>query len=66
MPESALIRFRICVNKPWGLEYALTYMNMSNCDRILNIPEPVKIHLHVGKYVSICLMLCIWLNMTET
>ena len=44
-------------NKPWGLEYALTYMNMSNCAMILKIPEPAEIYSHVYKNLSICLML---------
>ena len=40
-----------------GSEYALTYMNMSNCARILNMPESAEIYLNVGKYPSICLTL---------
>ena len=40
-----------------GSEYALIYMNMSNCARTLNMPESAKIYPNVGKYASICLML---------
>ena len=38
-----------------GSEYALIYMNMSNCVRILTMPESAKIYPNVGKYNSICL-----------
>ena len=40
-----------------GSEYALIYMNMSNCARILSMPESAQICPNVGKYVSICLTL---------
>ena len=40
-----------------GSEYALIYMNMSNGERILNIPESAKIYQNVEKYASICLTL---------
>ena len=48
-----------------GSDYALTYMNMSHCARTLNMVESVKIYRNIGKYVSICLILCIWLNIPE-
>ena len=31
-------------------DYALIYMNMSNCARILNVSESAEIYLNVGKY----------------
>ena len=37
-----------------GSEYALIYINMSKCVKILNIPKSTKIYPNVGKYVSIC------------
>ena len=40
-----------------GSEYALIYMNMSNCARILNMPESAKIYPNVGKYALTCLTL---------
>ena len=40
-----------------GSEYALTYMNMSNWAKILNMSESAEIYANVGKCVSICLML---------
>ena len=40
-----------------GSEYALIYMNMSNCAMILNIPQSDEIYLNVGKYASVCLTL---------
>ena len=40
-----------------GSECALTYMNMSNCARILDMPEPAEIYRNVGEYASICLTL---------
>ena len=40
-----------------GSEYALIYMNMSKCARILNMPESAEIYLNVGKCVTICLTL---------
>ena len=40
-----------------GSEYVLIYMNMSNCARILNMPESAEIYPNVGKYASICLRL---------
>ena len=43
-----------------GSEYVFIYMNMSNCARILNMPESAEIYPNVGKYASI------WLNMPET
>ena len=46
-----------------GSEYNLIYMNMSNCARILNMPESTEIYPNVGKYASICLRR---LNMPET
>ena len=33
------------------------------CARILNMPESSEIYPNAGRYVSICLMLWIWLNM---
>ena len=41
----------------YGFEYALIYLNMSNCVRILNLPESAKIYQNVGKYDSIYLTL---------
>ena len=38
-----------------GSEYALIHINISNCARILNIPESAKIYPNVGKYTSISL-----------
>ena len=38
-------------------EYSLIYMNMSNCARIINMPESAKIYPTVGKYASMCLTL---------
>ena len=40
-----------------GSEYALIYMNMSNCARILNMPESAKLYPNMDKYASICLTL---------
>ena len=34
-----------------GSEYALIYMNMSNCARILKMPESAEIYPNMGKYV---------------
>ena len=48
-----------------GSEYAWICVNMSNCDKILNIPESAKIYTNVGKYASIYLTLQIWLNMSD-
>ena len=47
-------------------EYALIYMNMSYCGRILSMPGSFKIYSNVGKYTPICLTLRIWLNVAET
>ena len=47
-------------------EYALIYMNMSNCARTLNMPESAKTYTNVGKYASVCLKLWIYFNMPET
>ena len=33
-----------------GLEYALTYMNMSTCARVLNMSKSAEIYPNVGKY----------------
>ena len=49
-----------------GSEYALTYMNMSNFARTLNMFESAKIYPNIDKYISICLTLYMWLNMPET
>ena len=49
-----------------GSEYALVYINMSNCARILSMPESAEIYPNMGKYTSICLTLRIWLNVPET
>ena len=38
-------------------EYVLIYMNISNCARILNMPESAEIYPNVGKYASSCLAL---------
>ena len=38
-------------------EYALKYMNISNCVRILNMPESAEIYPNVRKYASVCLTL---------
>ena len=35
-----------------GSEYPLIYMNMSNCARILNMPESAEIYRNMGKYAS--------------
>ena len=48
-----------------GSEYVLIYMNMSNCARMLHMPESAEIHPNVGKCTSICLTLWMWLNMTK-
>ena len=48
-----------------GSEYAIIYMNMSNCFSILNIPKSVGIYLNVGKFDPVCLTLRIWLYMSE-
>ena len=45
------------INTPTGSEYALMYMSMSNCARILNMPESAKIYPNVGKYALTCLTL---------
>ena len=37
-----------------GSEYDLISMNISNCTKILNMPESAKIYPTVGKYNSIC------------
>ena len=42
-------------------EYATIHMNMSNCARILNIPESAEIYRNLGKYTLICL----FTNMAE-
>ena len=49
------------INTPTGSEYALMYMSMSNCARILNLPESAKIYPNVGKYTSFCLTLYDWI-----
>ena len=41
--------------KATGSEYALININMSNCARILNMPESAEIYPNVGKYASICM-----------
>ena len=46
MPEQAM-----------GSEYAIIYMNMSNCATILNMPESAEIYPNVGKHISVCLTL---------
>ena len=51
--------------KAVGSEYALIYMNMSNCANILNIAESAEVYPNVDKYASICLTLWIWLYMPE-
>ena len=43
--------------KAVGSEYALIYMNMSNCANILNIAESAEVYPNVDKYASICLTL---------
>ena len=40
-----------------GSEYALIYMNMSQCAKILDMPKSTEIYPNVGKYGSICLKL---------
>ena len=40
-----------------GSEYAIIYMNKSNCVSILNIPKSVKIYPNVGQFDPICLTL---------
>ena len=35
-----------------GSEYALIYMNMSNCVRILNMSESAEIYPNVGKCLN--------------
>ena len=47
-------------------EYALIYMNLSECARILILPEFVNMYLNMGKKTSKCLKLLILLNMSET
>ena len=37
-----------------GSEYALIYINLSNCAQILKIPESAEICPNMGKYASIC------------
>ena len=49
-----------------GSEYALIYMNMSNCVKTLNMPESAKTYPNVDKYASVCLKLWIYFNMPET
>ena len=49
-----------------GSEYALIYMNMSNCAKILNMIESAEIYVNVGKYVLLYLTLWILLHMPET
>ena len=59
LPKTDLI-LSMFLNMPeetMGSEYALIYMNMSNCARILNMPESAEIYPNVGKYASICLRL---------
>ena len=36
-------------------KYALIYMNMSSCARILNMPESAEIYSNMDKYASKCL-----------
>ena len=47
-------------------EYALIYMNISDCARILNMHESAKIYPNGCKYASVCLKLVMWLSMPET
>ena len=53
-----------------GSEYAVIYLNMSNCARILNIPESAEIYPNMGsrnipKYGQICLNMSNVVNMAE-
>ena len=47
-------------------EYALIYMNISNCASILNMSESAEIYPNGCKYDSVCLKLVMWLSMPET
>ena len=49
------------LNMATGSEYALIYMNMSNCARILSLPDSAEIYPNVGKYTSFCLTLYDWI-----
>ena len=40
-------------------------MNMSNCARILNMPESAEVYPNVSKYTLICPTLRVWMNMLE-
>ena len=46
-------------------EYALIYMNMSNCAKILNIPESAKIYPN-GMWANMCFNISNIVNMAES
>ena len=44
-----------CPLPPVQSRIGIIYKNISNCARILNMPESAEIHTNVGKYALICL-----------
>ena len=49
------------VEQTIGSEYALLYINMPNCVKVLHTPESTKIYLDVAKYTSKYLTLYNWM-----